>query len=719
MRQTCLILGTVVVLLSAAVVCAQQPGTGEAGDATEKKLLPKLPETVVEGSRNTGPNNVPAPPIPPSPEPPSAGDNLLGVAGSASQGVVGQNQISTMPLSRSSKVLESVPGLVLVQHNAGGDAAVYFLRGFALDHGTDFTTYFDGMPINEPTHAHGQGFLDLNFLMPELIEKIDYYKGPYFVQTGDFSSVGSTSIHTFNHLEQGFVSFEVGSYGFLRTLVADSQCVGQGEFLYALETGFYDGAWVTPEDLQKYNALLKYTLGDECRGVSLETIGYHNIYNAQNQIPARAVQSGLISRLGSIDPSDAGDTQRLGLNLRLWQQEDAWSKTEANAYFMYYTLNLWGNNTYFLDDPVNGDQIEQSERRLTSGFNLLHRWETELGNMPVKNLAGFQFRDDDLPNIALRHTTDRVVRSTVSDDKVREASYGLFYNAEFDLTEKLRPSAGLRGDFYQFNVESDTAANSGQQHAEELSPKLGLSMGPWDKTEYYLNYGQGFHSNDARGVVATIDPNTGLPVLPAPGLAKSKGGEVGLRSQAIDGLNTTVALWYLDLASELIFEGDSGTTVPGRPSHRTGIEWTNRYVWDEQISFDADFAFSKARFTDSDPAGNYVPESAGTVISGGPVYHWNDNWYSSLRMRFFGPRALIEDNSERSDSPTGFVLETGYKRKHFQAVSDVLNLFNSHDHDIDFFYTSRLPGEPLSGVEDFHFHPLEPISARLRLTWSW
>jgi hypothetical protein len=691
---------------------------------------PELPETPVPGQRDPGmpPDSTP-PDRPPTPPDGTGGDpattpgrfeNLLGTSPSASQGRIGQIDLQYQPFLRAGEVLESIPGLIVTQHSGSGKANQYFLRGFNLDHGTDFSVYVDGVPVNFPTHAHGQGYLDLNWLIPELVEWIDFKKGPYYAEVGDFSSAGSASIRLFETLPEGIARVEIGEDAYYRVLVADSMELGAGQLLYALEYQYYDGPWEVPEDFTKYNGFVKYLEGDCDDGFTLTFLGYKSDWIATDQIPLRAVESGLVSRLGALDPTDGGRTARYGVNAQRWYEWEDGSITRANVFATYYRLNLFSNFTFFLDDPVNGDQFEQADRRLVSGLNLSHEWCTDFCGRDAKTTVGLQVRNDDIPEVGLHRTVARQRLSTVRENAVNETSLGVFLNEEIRWSDKVRTILGVRGDIYWVEVEDEAIPeNSGRESDEIVSPKFALILGPWDDTEYYLNLGMGFHSNDARGVLTTLDPVTGEVVEPSPLLVRTRGAEIGMRSRAVENLNTTVALWYLEIDSEILFVGDAGTTEASRASRRYGVEWTNTYVLNSWLSIDADLAATNSRFIETDPAGEFIPGAIGTVVSIGPTVKCDNGLFATLRYRYFGPRPLIEDNRVRSDSTTVVNLGLGYERENLQIGLNVFNLLDSTDHDIDYFYASRLPGEPDEGVEDIHFHPVEPRTMRFYLRWNY
>lgn len=649
-------------------------------------------------------------------------ESLVGEANAAAEGKVGQNELKERPILRSAEILETVPGLIISQHSGSGKANQYYLRGFNLDHGTDFLTSIDGMPVNLPTHAHGQGYTDLNFLIPELVDNINYRKGPYYAEKGDFASAGSADIHLFDTLPSSILSFTGGKYDYVRALAAGSPVVGDGHLLYALESEYNNGPWDSEQNLGKVNGVLRYSEGNEQDGVSLTAMAYHSEWDSTDQIPERAVEEDLISRLGTIDPTDGGRTSRYSL-IANWHHDTGEEFTKVNLYGYYYRLNLFSNFTYFLDDPVNGDQFEQADRRFGTGGDVQHQWTERMGGKEVVTTIGAQVRNDSIPQVALYHTKGKARLDTIRDDDVMQTSGALYAQSDVQWLEKFRTSVGLRGDLYHFDISSSLDENSGNDTDEIISPKLGLIFGPWSKTEFYINGGTGFHSNDARGTTISVDPtdpSTSADRVDA--LVRSKGAEVGIRTAAVEGLVSTISLWLLDLDSELLFVGDAGTTEASRPSRRYGVEFANFYRLDSAIAIDADLSLSHSRFKDDAPEGDYIPGSVESVFATGIAYDPGRGLFSDLRLRYFGPRALIEDDSVRSDSTTIVNARAGY---HFGAVGlfndvtlalDVLNLFDSNDNDIDYYYTSRLPGEPEEGVNDIHSHPVEPLSYRLSIS---
>ncbi len=641
--------------------------------------------------------------------------NAVGSSDASSEGTITAKLIANRPALRPGEILEFVPGMIVTQHSGDGKAAQYFLRGFNLDHGTDFATFVDGMPVNMRTHAHGQGYTDLNFLIPELVGKIHYRKGPYYADEGDFASAGAAHLGLADKLNEGIASLTVGGEAYRRGLLADTASALGGKLLYALELGHNDGPWLVPEAFHKTNALLRYSGGTGEDRFNITAMGYKAGWHATSQIPLRAVQDGRLDEFGAADPSDGGRTSRYSLSSE-WRKRGDGTLTEAHAYIVRAELALYNDVTYVLDDPVNGDQVLQTERRVMKGFDVSHTWFGQLDGRPTENTLGLQGRFDRIAPLGLFATAQQHVLHPIAESRVNEASMGAWFQNSVQWTPWLRSIAGARFDRYRFKVDTSIAENSGISNDHLVSPKLSLVLGPWSKTEFFVNYGEGFHSNDSRGTTAHLAPREREPVDPVTPLVKTRGGELGARTELVPGLQSSVALWRLRSASELVFSGDAGDTAPSRASKRSGIEWNNHYAATSQLLLDFDLAYSRARYTEFDPAGDRVPGSVEKVVSFGLTLNDLGPWSGALQMRYFGPRPLVEDNSVRSAGTAIAYMRAAYRfNRHWQLTADVFNLFDRKASDVDYFYASRLPGEPAEGVNDIHFHPVEPRTLRLTL----
>jgi hypothetical protein len=646
-------------------------------------------------------------------------DTLTGIADAASQGVVTGEQLESKQFLRPGAIAETVPGVIVSQHSGEGKANQYYLRGFNLDHGTDLAISVNNIPVNFPTHGHGQGYADLNFLIPELISAVQYQKGPYDPSVGDFASVGSMKIRYVNFLDKGIAKGTGGDQGYARGLVASSFSIRSGSLLYGLELSGNDGPWINPDDFQKVNGILRYSIGNSRNAFSVTGMGYHGEWNSTDQVAKRAIDSGLIDRFGAIDPTDGGQSHRYSLSAE-WQRTWSSSVTQASAYLLDYKLNLFSNFTYYLDDPVNGDQFEQADDRTVSGFQVQQNWAMSVLGRDSFNQAGVQFRNDNIENVGLYHTKAKQRLSTTREDSVVERSIGLYFENRTYWTEWFRTIAGIRADIFHFDVSSNIAFNSGNESDSKVSPRAAAIFGPWRNTEYYLNFGYGYHSNDARGTTITVDPLTFEPAEKVDPLVRVKGYEAGFRTNFLKGFEGTVALWLLDSDSELLFVGDAGVTEASRPSRRKGIELTLDYRPVHWLKLETDLAFSRARFSDFDPAGNRIPGAPETVVSLNVSMNDYHNFFGGIGWKYFGSRPLIEDNSARSDSSSLASAKIGYRiSKRWDVSLDVLNLFNTNASDIDYFYTSRLLGESDTGIDDIHTHPVEPRAFRISLIWLY
>jgi outer membrane receptor protein involved in Fe transport len=640
-------------------------------------------------------------------------ETAVGTSDAASSGYITPQLIDDRPLQRPGEVLEYVPGMIVTQHSGAGKANQYFLRGFNLDHGTDFATYLAGMPVNLRTHAHGQGYMDLNFMIPELVTRVDYYKGPYFAQQGDFATAGSANIHYAESLPNTLAELGIGTEKYGRALLAGSPEFGPGRVIYGIELYHDNGPWEHPDNYRKLNGVLRYTQRTGDSQCAITAMGYSGKWNSTDQIAQRAVDEGLVDRLGTIDPSDGGRTYRYSLSGD-YQKQLAGGLLKSTAYAIRYYLKLYSNFTYYLDDPVNGDQFNQYDNRKILGWNGSWTRPDKLFGLEMTHTVGWDIRQDRLDPVAIYNTIQRQRLSTKREDRVRETSYAIYAENQTHWTDWLRTVAGIRGDRYDFKVDSKIAENSGSRSAGVGSPKLSVVLGPWQKTEYFVNFGEGFHSNDGRGTTTHVDPNTGDAVDPVTPLVRAKGAELGVRTEVIPNLQSSLSFWYLHLDSELVFQGDTGTDTAGRPSKRTGIEWSNHYTPKKWLLVDLDLAYTRARFADNDLVGNYIPEALQATAAGGITLRNLGPWTAGLFGRYFGPRSLIEDNSVKSKSTTLFNAQTTYEvNKQLRLRLDIFNIFDRKADDITYYYRSRLRGEPAGGVNDIHFHPVESRSFRL------
>ncbi|MGA2960248.1 MAG: TonB-dependent receptor [Candidatus Korobacteraceae bacterium] len=698
-------------------------------------------------------------------------DDLIGIAESATQGTVGATEIQDRPILRSGEVLETVPGVIITQHAGGGKANQYFLRGFNLDHGTDFAIFIDGMPLNLPSHAHGEGYADMNTVIPEFVERVDFEKGPYSADVGNYGSAGNAHLVFFKTLPQNFFDVEGGMYGFGRAVFGTSQKLGSGSLLYGGEAYHDNGPWTTHEDnYYKFNGLLTYSQGGDDKGFSITARAYRGTWNSSDQIPVSAIP--MVGFFGALNPTDGGRSQRYSLQSE-WHRRGANSMTKIMAYGFYYDLNLFSDFTYYLDDPIKGDQFEQQDRRWVAGFDVRHTIFGQWFGRKVANTFGLQLRNDWVHN-GLFRTEDRV-RTDKNDinacndepipqcaananltailpadtdlNKFTDTVGSAFVETKIQWSSKFRSVVALRGDDAKYVVTNLTPTyvspifgpvnfaqlNSGSATKFLPSPKASLIFGPWAKTEIYVQGGFSFHSNDARGATQReepISPDNPFPTSSTPisPLVQTKGGEIGVRTAAVPHLQSTLALWYLHSNSELQQDGDTGGTVASeQSSNRYGIEWANYYTPREHWTFDFDIANSRALFTSIDgddaapgsPGGKYVPEAVGWVIASGATLHDLKGFSASLRLRYFGPRYLTSDGLYQSHLTALLNLGASYQiSKRWRVSAEVLNLLNRRDSDIDYAYEARITPTAAPTFTNV-YHPVEPIQARFGLHYTF
>lgn len=631
----------------------------------------------------------------------------IGIARSGSQGTVGYADFDAIPISRVGELLENVPGLIATQHSGSGKANQYFLRGFNLDHGTDFAGFVDGVPINMRSHGHGQGYLDFNFLIPEAVERIDFRKGPYFADVGDFSAAGTAAFKTAETLRP-FAELQVGEFGFVRGVAGGSTELGGGDLLIVGDAQVYDGPWVLEEDLERFAGLVKYSFGGESSRFSLQLNAYDARWTATDQVPERAVASGLIDRFGNIDDDLGGSTTRLGAVFG-----GAVGDTRFSAYATSYEFELVSNFTYFLEDPVQGDEFVQRDRRWVLGGAVSHRFERG----PVAVNIGVDLRHDAIDEVGLFRSVDAVPVEPVRLDAIDQTGLGLYIDGQIAIAPGLRGFAGLRFDYQTVDVRSDLAANTGSADDDLFAPKFGLAWQASGTIELYANYGQSFHSNDARGATIAVDPVSGEAAARVPLLVRAEGAELGARLETAT-LDASVVGFWLELDSELVFIGDGGATEPNDGSRRYGIEANLFWRPVPGLVIDAAYAYTDARFVGPGAGADAIPGAVPEVIAAGIAVSPVPDLTVAARLRHFGSAPLIEDGSVRSDPTTLVNLAGYYDLGAMRLGVEIFNLFDSSDADITYFYESRLPGEA-NGVEDRHFHPVEPRQVRASLRYSF
>ncbi|UCV06025.1 TonB-dependent receptor [Dechloromonas denitrificans] len=662
----------------------------------------------------------------------TVGQSLAGVADSASEGTITARQLANRPLLRPAEVMEAVPGMIVTQHSGDGKANQYFLRGFNLDHGSDFATHLMGMPVNMVSHAHGQGYMDLNFLIPELVGSIKYRKGVYAAEEGDLAVTGSGSIDYLRKLDKSFVDIGLGQHNYRRLVAAGSHQLGELSLLGAVEVAGNDGPWDQPEKLDKNNVVLRLSSGSTSNGFALTGMAYQADWTATEHVPERAIARGEISRYGALSATDGGKTHRYSLSGELAKTTES-GASKANLYVIDYALNLYSAPSGFINGE-QGDQHEQADERTVWGGQGSHTWFLGADWRDTELMAGVQLRHDRIGKIGLYTTENRQRTGTVREERIEETAVAALFEARTQWTDWLRSSLGLRRDQVSakatalgglFNMD-----NGGNASAGQTSPKLAITLGPFDllgKTEFYANWGHGFHSNDARGATARTNPQDGSAATAVPLIVKAKGSEIGLRAAPLPGWNSSLALWQMELDSELVFIGDEGVTEPKGASRRHGVEWSNYITPADGWIVDADLAWSQARFKEPNPdnGGRHVPNAIPLTASIGISADNGGAWFGGVRLRHLGAYALEESATHKSTAFWMTNLKAGYRiSPNLQVSFDVLNLFDKKANDIEYWGGACTRSETLAGtcgggIDGRLVHPLEPRTLRVGLRASF
>jgi outer membrane receptor protein involved in Fe transport len=685
---------------------------------------------------------------------------LLGTASTASEGVVDDTEIQLTPAYRPAQVLETVPGLTVTLHSGEGKASQYLMRGYNLDHGTDLETIVDGMRVNQPTHAHGQGYTDLNFMLPELADGIAYTKGPYYADVGDFGAVGSVRISYRDSIPDE-ATLTVGSYGFERLFAAGSAPLGDGQWLGAIEAQHYDGPFSTPDDARRENAVLRYSETGEDSDFSLTAMFYHQVWTNTTDIPFRAVTE--IGYFGSLDPSDGGHAMRGSLSAQ-YHADLGEGQLSASAFTIYNTLNLINDFTHYLVDPAHGDQEDQFENRDVIGGAAEYKLPLTLRGFDTEILVGGLTRTDilDVGRLPSEGQRPLIQAETVHDpaafsnhDHVNLFAGALYAQATTHWTSWFRSVLGVRID-YQHGTDDDLLAalhetagftNAGARGKELVQPKASIAFTPTNDLEIYGSAGEGFHSADLRGVDQDSHADPGLPSTPL--LAKQYGEEIGARATIRKDLTLTVSVYNLWQSSETIYNPDIGTDSAGPPSDRYGFEINVTYAITKWLELYGSYSANHARFTapfddGTGHRGDYItdgPDDAGSLAL---YLHDLGPWSGGLNYRYLGNyplssgpcvnAAAVHDfpgvATSCANAPTaqGQINGKGYGQLnldvHYAFPQDwsvsvgVYNVLNSHAPAAEFWYVDRLKSEISSypdGRADIHEHPLEPVMARFTI----
>jgi TonB dependent receptor/TonB-dependent Receptor Plug Domain len=666
----------------------------------------------------------------------------------ASAGDLSEEQMASRPLLRPAAVLENVPGLIVTQHAGEGKANQYFLRAFNLDHGTDLALEIDDMPVNMPTHAHGQGYSDLNFLIPELVSDLHYSKGPYYADQGDFATAGAAVIGLVSEVPTS-VTLGYGQDGYRRSLVMGSSTLGGGTLLGAGELYHNDGPFDVPDDYRRLNGLLRYRRGGDGDFYTLTAMAYSGKWNSTDQVPERAIDDAAIDRFGSLNSTDGGISSRSSVSVSRVIRTDT-DQLQFSAYVIRYKLDLWSTFTYFLRDPLKGDQMLQHDDRVVYGFKGSKTWNAHIGGISLSNVIGAQARIDDVYDVGIFSTYQRRTIGTTQNAGVVEANGAVYAQSSVQWRDHWRTVVGLRADQFEFDVKdkmlnADGSCNihsdpqgcvTGNKHASIVSPKVGIILGPWAKTTLFVNAGDGYHSNDARGVTRSGENPAASSVT---ALARATSAEVGF-VRVDPNWETSLDLFQLKLKSELVFDGDAGVTKPSGATTRSGIESATTYHINSWLTAEFNATLSKARFDSNAPpddlgcsdaalvhpcaapigiVGRYIPNSPTRVVDAGLTVRRESGWFGALRARHFGESPLVEDNSARSPAYTTVDAQIGFQRATQWLVAlDVFNVADVRWRDIEYYYVSRLQSEATPRA-DTVLHPGVPRTLRARFQYRF
>ena len=657
-----------------------------------------------------------------------------GTATTASQGTVTKEEIDLRPAFRIGQVLESVPGLVVTVHSGEGKANQFLIRGFNLDHGTDFATFVDDMPVNEPTHAHGQGYSDIHFIMPELMTALDYTKGPFYGAIGDFGAMGSAHVHLADTIPDQ-ISVSAGTLRDDRVFLGGTLVLPNGDrILGAASAGHYDGPWSHPDDYNSYNGTVRYTHGDQRDGFDVTAMAYHGAGNLTTDQPLAALQQGLIGRFGTLDPSDGSYAERFSLSGHYYVSGSDW-RLVTSGYLIHSQLRLRNDFTHFLFDPVQGDEEQQDETRFTAGGQTVYTRTGTLFGFASETDFGLMGRHDN-EYIDRRHDQNGSVLPTCDTppfaggvnvcaaDDVSVADAGVWVSNTTHWTPWFRTVLALREEFASGRDHNLITGATGTTSQTMLQPKGSLIFGPFAKTEFYVSAGQGFHSNDLRGVIENL-PLAGVNATAnTPLLTKITSQEVGIRSNVIPGTTLTAAVFRENFASFLTYDQDLGDDDAGPPAQLLGVEFSAQVKPTDWLELSADWNFTHSRYTVNNPAqygfsGLYIPNAPAYIGSFGVLVDHLGPWYGGAEWRILGPYPLLADNSLRAHGYQEVNLVVGYRIDPRMKIQlSIFNLFNSNAYAMQYAYPYQIsPTAAASpGEGGATFHPLEPLSARLTLT---
>ncbi|MES2800805.1 MAG: TonB-dependent receptor plug domain-containing protein [Bacteroidota bacterium] len=624
-----------------------------------------------------------------------------------------QLDLHLRPFTNSQEVLRTVPGLFIGQHAGGGKAEQIFLRGFDIDHGTDVNITVDGMPVNMVSHAHGQGYADLHFIIPEMIDRVDFNKGPYFAEKGNFTTAGFVEFKTKDYLDKNFVKIEGGQFDTYRAVTAINLLPIKGEsrnqsLFFAGEAYYSNNFFDSPQNFSRFNGTLKYhgKLGRK-NNLTASLTGFTSTWLASGQIPERAIERGIIGFYGAIDNTEGGSTSRYNANLELLTNLKKGGRFSNQLFYSNYNFELYSNFTFFANDSVNGDQIRQKENRDIIGYNSSYSKQYSIGRFKTETKAGVQIRYDNIDDVELSRTKNRSISiSNVMLGDVNELNVGAFYSQKIEFSSKFDLTVAIRYDYFDNRYFDHLTQTRSNAQAGILSPKVNLNYKINRNVQLYLLNGRGFHSNDTRVAVQ----QNGKKVLP-PAYGSDFGGVFKIGKKAI----IQTALWYLWLDQEFIYVGDEGVVEAGGQTRRFGYDLTVRYEILSGLFADANLSLAKPRALDVPSNESYLPLAPAITSVGGITYKKQKGLNGSLRYRYMADRAANEANTIQAKGYFILDLAVNFTAKRFEAGISIQNMLNTKWKETQFLTESRLSGE-IASVEEIHFTPGTPLFLRMHFS---
>ena len=625
--------------------------------------------------------------------------------------------IRLRPVNTAQEILRIVPGLFIAQHAGGGKAEQIFLRGYDIDHGTDINVSVDGIPVNMVSHAHGQGYADLHFLIPETLEKVNFDKGPYFTTKGNLATAAFVEFSTKDFLESNSLKLDIGQFNSQRVMgqlkVINKQTEkNRQQFYVASEYSHMDGYFDSPQKFHRFNIMGKYNawFGNQSQLTILAST-FDSKWNASGQIPNRAVESGMISRFGSIDNSEGGNTSRTNVTASFKKHwKDNWRTTDQ-LYYTKYHFNLYSDFTFFLEDPINGDEINQRESRNIFGYTTTAAKSYYIGNKKATTEFGGGFRIDNIDGIELAHVVERKFLNDVQKGDIKEGNGFLYTNQDIELGDKWNMNAGIRYDYFKFQYRDLLAGetNFRKQTKGTVSPKLNFTYAPNQKLKFYLNNGIGFHSNDTRVIL----DNQANDILP-----KVFGTDLGLIAKPNKNLIIKTALWHLYSQQEFVYVGDAGIVEPSGKTRRMGIDMSARYQFNKWLYADLDVNLTRARAIGEAKGENYVPLAPSFTSIGGLTVRTPKGFSGSLRYRLIGSRPANEDNSVTAEGYFLLDAVAAYRIKKIEFHVSAENILNREWREAQFDTESRLKNEA-NAVSEIHYTPGTPFFFKGGITFSF